>query len=117
MSNYAIRQVSGTSTGSAVIQVGVISLMALAHLAQLDTKKSIEREIDLPKPQQVRIQENPKTYGQYSNLFTGEFEHSSVSFEETMVSFYTHLLAIQEPLGKEFEQVLHDNLWDLLVHT
>lgn len=23
----------------------------------------------------------------------------------------------QEPLGKEFEQVLQDNLWELMIHT
>src|SRR5438874_1765402 len=99
MSNYTIRQVSGTSTGSAMVQAGVIGFMVLAHLAQLDMQKDTEHDIALLKPQQVRIQENPKTYGQYANLFTGEFEQSSVSFEETVISFYTRLLETQEPLG------------------
>ena len=41
----------------------------------------------------------------------------SPSFEENMTSFYVNLLAMQEPLGKEFEQVLCDNFYDLIVRT
>ncbi len=36
-------------------------------------------------------------------------------FEESISEFYKKLLAKQEPLGVEFETVLNDNFWDLLV--
>ena len=36
---------------------------------------------------------------------------------QTVTNFYSQLLSRQQSLGKEFEQVLHDNLWDLLVCT
>lgn len=32
-----------------------------------------------------------------------------MSFDE----FFLKLLELQEPLGAEFEKVLHDNLWEL----
>ena len=54
---------------------------------------------------------------QHTNLLTEEYEYTRLSFEETVATFYTQLLLRQQPLGKEFEQVLHDNLWDLLVTT
>lgn len=34
-------------------------------------------------------------------------------FEKIVSDFYQALQAKQEPLGDEFEKVLHDNLWDL----
>ncbi len=34
-------------------------------------------------------------------------------FEVTLAQFYEVLLSKQERLGKEFEKVLYDNLWDL----
>lgn len=47
-----------------------------------------------------------------SEWFTENFsfqEHATVS----EASFYTKLLLSQEPLGEEFEKVIHQNLWDL----
>lgn len=43
-------------------------------------------------------------------------EHETIErhdFEKSVGRFYAHLLANQEPLGAEFEAVLHKNLWDL----
>lgn len=37
--------------------------------------------------------------------------------QEPIAAFYVKLLSKQEPLGKEFEQVLQDNFWELLVTT
>lgn len=42
-----------------------------------------------------------------------EYGHIPDMFEEEVGSFFAHLLASQEPLGAEFERVLHENLWDL----
>ena len=62
-------------------------------------------------------EQTPKTFGQYTSAFTGEDEYLSPHFEENVAAFYAKLLKEQEPLGKEFEQVLHDNFWDLLIRT
>jgi hypothetical protein len=51
-----------------------------------------------------------------STLGTASYvENETLTFlsEEPLVSFFTKLLSTQERLGEEFENVLHDNLWDL----
>ena len=40
-------------------------------------------------------------------------KQESTSFEGDVTDFFQKLSAEQEPLGREFEQVLFDNLWDL----
>lgn len=45
------------------------------------------------------------------NLEHGTIE--SDSFEKSVGNFYARLLARQEPLGADFEEVLQNNLWDL----
>lgn len=44
-------------------------------------------------------------------------EKPQTDFEGTVAAFYSTLLAEQEPLGKEFEQVLYGNLWELYVRS
>lgn len=41
---------------------------------------------------------------------------SDEEFENELGRFGTWLSSQQEPLGKEFEEVLQDNLWDLMTH-
>ncbi|KAB2907039.1 MAG: hypothetical protein F9K26_12680 [Ignavibacteriaceae bacterium] len=59
------------------------------------------------------------TYNWYSssqNLSFNNLEHEIIKhddFEKSVGRFYARLLANQEPLGAEFEAVLHKNLWDL----
>jgi hypothetical protein len=114
MDNYAIKHESNTSFGSTmVIAAGLIgSLMLKPDVGQIS-----QADISLLWRPPVRIEEISKTFGKYTNSFTGEYENLSVSFEESIASFYAQLLTMQEPLGKEFEQVLYDNLWDLIVRT
>lgn len=58
---------------------------------------------------------SPRTYDQYANVVTGEYNISSglVGLEQTVSQLYAHLVANQEPLGSEFEAALNENLWDL----
>lgn len=35
------------------------------------------------------------------------------NFNQEILSFFSKLSATQEPLGKDFEKILFDNLWDL----
>jgi len=113
MNNYAIKHESNTSFGSAIVIVAglVGSLMLKPDVGQISS------DISLLRRPSVRIEEISKTFGKYTNSFTGEYENPSVSFEETIASFYAKFLTTQEPLGKEFEQVLYDYLWDLIVRT
>jgi hypothetical protein len=52
------------------------------------------------------------TYGEYASLFLWN-QLPLGDAAPSLVSFYANLLAKQERLGREFEQVLFDNLWDL----
>ena len=38
-------------------------------------------------------------------------------FKASFTKYLESLLAMQEPLGREFEQVLQDNFYDLIVRT
>ena len=56
------------------------------------------------------------TIARFNNTFA-DVQPSKVDFEGTIATFYTVLLGKQQPLGKEFERVLHDNLWSLYVRS
>jgi hypothetical protein len=47
------------------------------------------------------------------NLIEDNKSPATDNFEKYITTFYTALLLKQQPLGKEFEKVLYDNLWDL----
>jgi|SRR6516165_461502 hypothetical protein len=59
----------------------------------------------------------PSTVGQFGNLFPSTYQSQTLDFEGAITAFYATLLAKQQPLGKEFETVLHDNLSDLYVRS
>ena len=115
MNNYATQQTSSTPACSAKIVCA--GLMMGLLIAQPSIRENFKFDAPLFSHHPFRIEESSQTYGQYTNQFTGEYENNSLNFEEDIASLYAQLLARQEPLGKIFDQVLHDNLWDLLVHT
>jgi hypothetical protein len=53
----------------------------------------------------------PSTYSEHADLFAAAQLASSA--ESGLETFYADLMAKQEPLGREFEQVLFENLWKL----
>ncbi len=60
------------------------------------------------------VQENQSTSSQESNLVSkNRLDNDDREFVGNVSKFYATLAEGQEPLGKEFEKVLHDNLWDL----
>ena len=71
----------------------------------------------LPKVQTANVIERPGTVGQFGNVFARSYNQENREFKEAIASFYSELLAQQEPLGREFEQVLYSNLWDLYVRS
>jgi hypothetical protein len=62
-----------------------------------------------------RLSRSIGTYSQLQNMFTGMYDTYSLDFEAALSSFYASLLAKQEPLGREFEKILYENLWDLYI--
>jgi hypothetical protein len=63
----------------------------------------------------VNYVETSSTVGQFRNVFAHGYEAEVADFETSIADFYSTLLADQEPLGKEFEQCLYENLGDFYV--
>lgn len=113
MTSYSLRQESGTSASGAatinsllikpMLYAGIIAAPLLPHAALFNKAYSIN--------------ETPKTFGQLSSPFSGAFENSTADFEDVVATFYASLLNNQQPLGKEFEDVLNANLWDLYIRS
>jgi hypothetical protein len=109
-SDYLIERTSSTSGGaaSAVLTAGLL-MAGLAPSSQFAQQPLDYRE--------YKTHHQPSSFGQLPNMFTGAYDQCDLGFEATLAQFYSKLLAKQEPLGKEFETVLYDNLWDLYVRT
>jgi hypothetical protein len=108
LSNY---EIGGTpSTWGSAVLTGLI-LVASAPCAALQTTPPVIT----PDHRSYSVHQNTGTYSQLQNVFTGMYDRYSLNFESTIAHFYADLLSKQEPLGKDFEKVLYDNLWDLYV--
>lgn len=110
MSDYSIQQESGTASGASSIMTSFIKPLLVAGIAVQGLQPT-------PSYPLYVINESPKTFGQLANPFTGECEATDREFEEVVTSFYATLLARQQPLGKEFEDVLDENRWNLYVRS
>jgi hypothetical protein len=110
-SNYAVERTSPTWS------TGVLSGLLLVTSVQTPGVAPAGVSQDACS---YSVPQNSGTYSQFQsmflqNMFTGEPKKFSSDFESTISGFYAALLAKQQPLGKEFEKVLYDNLWDLYV--
>jgi hypothetical protein len=109
-SDADLLMLDGTSIGGNVALVGrrfhasVCNASTIIPAAEtlLDTTKSL-----------FPIKTIFGTLGQQKNIFRGDYAHPPVDPGEAIAAFYASLLARQEPLGKEFEKILQDNLWEL----
>lgn len=63
----------------------------------------------LLQPTYIRIE----TSATYNDVISDERGFMLDEFEKEVSRFYARLLERQQPLGEEFEKVLHENLWDL----
>jgi hypothetical protein len=109
MTNYCTKQESETSAGT--YRLNLFPLLLVAGL----TAQSLQ-----PIPSNIppyTITESSKTFGLLENIFTGDYEDATSDFERSMTAFYASLLEKQEPLGKEFEDVLDENRWNLYVRS
>lgn len=109
MNNYRIKQESETSAGTYRLNLFIVKPLLLAGIAAQSLVPSY-----LPP---YTITESSKTFGQLENVFTRDYEDATSYFEGFMTAFYASLLEKQEPLGKEFEDVLDENRWNLYVRS
>lgn len=110
MNNYCTNQASKTAS---YISAGLI-LVSMCSVDTLAQRKPIACVRD-KQPLMLSVDRASSTcthneYGVNNNSLT---KIESASFEEEVTDFFQKLSAVQEPLGREFEQVLFDNLWDL----
>src|SRR5712671_1760787 len=104
---YRIRELSGTS--GAVPWVLLAASLALVSHPPV-SHRAVVPEVRLGTPSTL------STIGQLGSVFASvHSQPQTIDFEAAIGTFYSTLLASQELLGKEFERVLHENLWDLYV--
>jgi hypothetical protein len=114
-----LQQQSGTAN-NATLAVSTAtfvpgSLAAALLAASLTFATSVQLT---PQTQTASAIERPSTVGQFGNVFSRSYDQEeNREFEGAIARFYSKLLTDQEPLGREFEQVLHANLWDLYVRS
>lgn len=111
MNNYRIKQESETSSGTYRLNLFIVKPLLLAGIAA----QSLHPTPSYFPP--YTIAESSKTFGQLENIFTGNYEDATSDFEQSMTEFYASLLEKQEPLGKEFEDILDENRWNLYVRS
>lgn len=113
MHSYIINQIPNTSSGNHILSCVLGGVLMFAQLGPIVGRDNLP----VSSAPAVRIERTSKTFSHYANMFTEEYNTAGLDFETTVASFYAQFMAEQEPLGAEFERVLEDNLWDLLVLT
>jgi hypothetical protein len=108
MNNLVFNQQSST-IGTLVILSGMLACSSLTGNAnRLDSTINNRKEV-------FNLANNSSTFSEFqASIFKPMTStHTDRIFEQTVIDFYAKLVADQEPLGAEFEAVLHENLWDL----
>lgn len=109
MNSYDTRQASRTASN--VLVYGMLAgsyFTGGAALAVPDVEQQPLRLVPFS------TQANLSSSGQVVSILPCDFvDGMETQFEEAVSSFYAQLVESQESLGQEFEQVLHENLWDL----
>lgn len=105
--NYRIEQVS--RSGKNVVIAGLIA----AHCLAVPIAVMAEELRSPCRRNKYNTAASSPTFDQYRNIITGEYDQSKDSLEEALSNVYARLINYQEPLGPDFEKVLHDNLWNL----
>lgn len=109
MNSYSIKQTSLTACN--VVVYGLLASQGLSHAEASIIPDGKQHSLN-PTPYETHA--SSPSFSQIGNIFSGSLlQVIDQQFVETVSSFYTQLLENQEPLGQDFEQVLHDNLWDL----
>lgn len=89
-----------TSLTSGSLMASIFALQLTAVPVSATRAAMLDRE--------VRISGSSSTNGTSRRKFV-----SAADEAVTLANFYEDLLARQQPLGRDFEEVLFENLWDL----
>ena len=116
---YQLQQRSGTTQGGPETMISFRRPLGVAAvlLAAWTSMPSLRDSQEILRLQNVYHIERQGTVGQTSATTYKPDQRESDCFEASIARFYAQLLSGQEPLGAEFEKVLHDNLWDLYART
>lgn len=109
MNNIKYKQQQGTFT-NVIISAGIFAQLCSASITINDPDTNEYKSLAHPS---YLSASNLSTYTHIVNPITGDIPSVSNTFESVISDFYFNLLLNQKPLGKEFEEVLNDNLWDL----
>lgn len=112
MNSYEPTQLSITNPNVIIVAAG---LLASPSIGSTNISSPLYSFNDRGVYQTVyQAYENQSTSSQDSNLYSrSRLNNDDRYFIKSVSNFYANLAEKQEPLGKEFEKVLHDNLWDL----
>ncbi len=109
MNSYSTKQTSKTACN--LVVYGILASQGLAHA---DAPQAPDAAPQGLSPLPYEIHANTPSFGQLGNIYNGsQLQAIDQEFIDTVSNFYAQLVDNQEPLGQEFEQVLHDNLWNL----
>lgn len=108
MENYNYKRSSSTLGQTAIFMVGLMA-------GQLTNDQPTDHSIfSMFIPVSYSREENFCSYSELVNPLTASYkEINQLDQEQVICNFYKDLLAKQEYLGGKFEEVLHENLWDL----
>ncbi|MFC5498114.1 hypothetical protein ACFPOE_11260 [Caenimonas terrae] len=101
ISTYSINRQSQTMSN---LLVGISMIAGAPAHAAVPVHVPAATRVTTP----LQSQETPP-----SVTVTYDLEKPALAFEDGVGQVFSRLQAAQEPLGREFEQVLIDNLWNL----
>jgi|ERR1700730_3603825 len=96
-----------SSLGSAGLLAGFVAASNVYPVMPFSAK-----EHERPAPFVYYIL-SPSSFGEHAYIFSAARLAPISTAESELQTFYADLMTKQERLGKEFEQVLFDNLWNL----
>jgi hypothetical protein len=95
------------------LSVGGIAAGFMAATLFSEAPAPMEQLQDHPEVPVIFYPGANSTYGDLLGIFAPARFDANHTAAQAIVTFYSALLAKQERLGKEFEEVLFDNLWNL----
>jgi hypothetical protein len=100
---------TANSFGRAIVIAGLLA--NVTHVFENRTSDALNKDAILQSP--YKSNSLQESFDTYRNPITMNYNSAPDWFENEVGNFYKALLSRQEPLGSEFEAILHENLWDL----
>jgi hypothetical protein len=105
-----IRYNLASSTLGNVVMAGLVSIAALNPPLE---KEALTSNTGPFSRDMYFSRSSGATFDSFRGEISGQYDRTPIQFEHVVGNFYARLLSSQEPLGAEFEKVLHANLWTL----